>query len=245
MGEGSARQGSARPRPRAHRRLLRRRPRGPERTGRSDAPFRGGCRHARQTYRRIQAGRRGLRRVRKAAAPVLRQGFGGVSSSRPSKPSPARSCPPTPSNPCARDASACPKPPPAPPPPPPKATPAPPPEPPLGIAKGGVCVPASASPRQLAVHDRPYTTAPAIVRLARGQCGIVQTHLHALPVHPGGTAWEEITVDGKTGWIRLGLLPGLARRVPEFAVDDWFPFKEPRYRRPYRRYPERPYYHAP
>src|SRR5262249_11483204 len=136
-------------------------------------------------------------------------------------------------DPCARDASSCPKPPP--PPVPKVATVAP--DAPLATTPPGVCVPASAPLPLLSVHEEPDTKTRLVARLAPGQCGIAQAHLHALPFHGHGTGWEKVTVGGKTGWIRLGVLPSPYARPPAFDDDVPFAFHQPFYRRPYRRYP--------
>ena len=70
VGQGSARQGGARPRARAHRRLSRRRPRGPEGAGGPDPSFPDGWRGAHQQHPGVQAGRGGgVRPARHAGRP--------------------------------------------------------------------------------------------------------------------------------------------------------------------------------
>lgn len=139
---------------------------------------------------------------------------------------------------CARDAAACPKPPPPPPLPPlpPPLPPAvPPPAPPVAAIKSGVCVRASAPPRHLTVHADPDSTAAVVTRLAPGQCGIHRTGFKdAYAGASGWSTWEEVNVDGYTGWIREGVLAPRSGRSPASTAGAPSPFGEAQYRRRYR-----------
>jgi hypothetical protein len=136
---------------------------------------------------------------------------------------------------CARDPSTCPKPPPPPPAPPVAVSPVAPPAPPVAAVKSGACVRASASPHHLTVHTDPDTTAAVITRLAPRQCGILRTGFTDAYHGPAGwSAWEEINVNGHTGWIREGVLPPAAGPAPSFAAEFPSLFRERPYKPRYR-----------
>lgn len=114
-------------------------------------------------------------------------------------------------DPCARDASACPKPAPPPTPPPPKTLPPtePPPPAPMVVASSGYCV-TSAPTHGIGLLAHPQMSAPLLLRLSPGQCGITPTGRRARPYSTYRTATLlEVEVNGKTGWVREGTIgPG-------------------------------------
>jgi SH3-like domain-containing protein len=74
-----------------------------------------------------------------------------------------------------------------------------------------LCVSATANPGDLAVYDQPDTTARIIARLRPGQCDVAATgHKDAYNTPWGRSAWQRISLDGKTGWVREGVLSSKA-----------------------------------